>query len=522
MAPLRPGLLCVALHLLAGAWTESALDSRAARARSGASGVRSETPRYRDQPEASDLDPAVKGGQNNSRIVNRDHGYYTSRVFAADLWVDVGGQERSGWSTHGFLSGSLHERVKLSFAFPFYGHLLTDVTVAAGGFVYTGEATHSMLSATQYIAPLMADFDPGLSDLSSVFYFDNGSALVVQWSQVRLRDDPSLGAFTFQAALLSDGRMVFAYREVPVRISSLEAKHHPVKVGVSDAFVVINALEQIPDARRRTIYEYHKVDVLKSSVSSRTAVELRPLPSKSPPAAPTRAAILTDVSACLQFSSCAACASAQIGFNCSWCGRLQRCSSGFDRHRQEWVDRGCPDQSRERRCLQLDSLWTGPRRTTPAVTPASGDQSSSSVASNSSALGWRSSTEHTPTSGPAPGDSRRRDQQLQASLLALVVMVTVVVVAGLLLSLYMYHHPTSSTSIFFMERRPVRWPTMKFKRGSGHPSYAEVEAPGPDRDSAAVIDPKQCFVMADRRESEQKEGFIVPDQRERFLGSDSC
>lgn len=76
---------------------------------------------------------------------------------------------------------------------------------------------------------------------------------------------------------------------------------------------------------------------------------------------------------------------------------------------------------------------------------------------------------------------------------------------------------------FFLptQRRPTRWPIMKFRRGSGRPSYAEVEAPGQDKDCMVVIDPKQSFVLSDRRESEQKEGFIVPDQRERFLVSES-
>lgn len=31
-----------------------------------------------------------------------------------------------------------------------------------------------MLTATQYIAPLMANFHPHLSKTSAVFYFDNG------------------------------------------------------------------------------------------------------------------------------------------------------------------------------------------------------------------------------------------------------------------------------------------------------------------------------------------------------------
>lgn len=42
------------------------------------------------------------------------------------------------------------------------------------GFIYTGDIIHRMLTATQYIAPLMANFDPSLSENSTVFYFDNG------------------------------------------------------------------------------------------------------------------------------------------------------------------------------------------------------------------------------------------------------------------------------------------------------------------------------------------------------------
>lgn len=71
------------------------------------------------------------------------------------------------------------------------------------------------------------------------------------------------------------------------------------------------------------------------------------------------------------------------------------------------------------------------------------------------------------------------------------------------------------------QRRPTHWPILKFRRGSGRPSYAEVEAPGQDRDGTVVIDLKQSFVISSRRESEQKEGFIVPDQRERFLCSEN-
>lgn len=115
------------------------------------------------------------------------------------------------------------------------------------GFIYTGDVIHQMLTATQYIAPLMANFDPHLSENSNVIYSDNGeretnlpsvsychlkstnvyvcmsvfmclycpgTALVVQWNRVVLRDNIRVGTFTFQAVLHSNGRIVFAYKQV--------------------------------------------------------------------------------------------------------------------------------------------------------------------------------------------------------------------------------------------------------------------------------------------------------------------
>jgi hypothetical protein len=64
--------------------------------------------------------------------------------------------------------------VTLSFKFPFYGHFVENITIATGGFLYTGEYVHSWLAATQYIAPLMANFDTSQEDSATVSYADNG------------------------------------------------------------------------------------------------------------------------------------------------------------------------------------------------------------------------------------------------------------------------------------------------------------------------------------------------------------
>lgn len=65
----------------------------------------------------------------------------------------------------------------MTFDFPFYGHPVRNVTVASGGFIYTGDYVHSWLAATQYIAPLMANFDTGLLNDSYVRFEDTGRRL---------------------------------------------------------------------------------------------------------------------------------------------------------------------------------------------------------------------------------------------------------------------------------------------------------------------------------------------------------
>uniref|UniRef100_A0A3B5AB04 Plexin domain-containing protein 2-like n=1 Tax=Stegastes partitus TaxID=144197 RepID=A0A3B5AB04_9TELE len=483
-------------------------ENRQPRERSWTSGPRSGAPgwaadtrgHYRDrhQPEESEPDLLMEEGHNNSTQIDIDHVYYTSKIYGPgdpagkELWVNIDDMEEDEWKVHGFLSNTHRqaERVNLSFDFPFYGHLLKEITVATGGFIYTGDIIHRMLTATQYIAPLMANFDPSMSKNSTVFYCDNGTALVVQWDHVHLQDNISLGTFTFQAVLHSDGRIVFAYREIPINISNISSENHPVKVGLSDAFVVLHDIEQIPNVRRRTIYEYHKVDIVKWKISNSTAVEMLPLPT------------------CLQFSSCGPCVTSQIGFNCSWCSRLQRCSSGFDRNRQDWVDLGCPEE------VSLIFLTSEQQRTSGMTsTPLSKATAVTNPLTHSSNSRKTILSPQPPTSKSTNGkvkyfshslcdlctaadkDAGERDEGLQTGLLAGIVVVMVVMAAAILMSIYMYNYPTSSASLFFIERRPTRWPIMKFRRGSGRPSYTEVEAPGQDKEGSVVIDPKhtkQC------------------------------
>lgn len=116
--------------------------------------------------------------------------------------------------------------------------MIKNVTIATGGFLYTGDYVHSWLAATQYIAPLMANFDTSLSNRSFIRYADNGTAFTVQWEKVTLQERPDDGEFTFQVTLRRSGDIIFVYKNVPLYVENIQDVNHPVKVGLSDAYIM--------------------------------------------------------------------------------------------------------------------------------------------------------------------------------------------------------------------------------------------------------------------------------------------
>lgn len=138
-------------------------------------------PTTTERPLIDDVDVSdeviTKEAANQSLTRREDHFdyyrslFYVSKDETAEKWAQL-----RQIPENNMLSSS-HRRamtVELKFDFPFYGHYVRNVTVATGGFLYTGEYVHSWLAATQYIAPLMANFDTSMSSDSFVRLQDNG------------------------------------------------------------------------------------------------------------------------------------------------------------------------------------------------------------------------------------------------------------------------------------------------------------------------------------------------------------
>ncbi|XP_004071602.2 plexin domain-containing protein 1 [Oryzias latipes] len=421
-----------------------------------------------DRPQRSSMDHTRKsmgvlGGEvtintlpdNMTRIADSAK-YYTWRYFGTkdqrtrDLWVDMSDPRHGQVRDHSLLSNSYKQavRVALSFTFPFYGHHLRLITIATGGFIFTGDITHRMLTMTQYIAPLMANFDPNYSKESTVKYLDNGEVFVVQWGNVRLSGRESEGAFTFQAALYRTGTITFSYQEIPLSLDTMGSAEHPIKVGLSDAFMVTPSSPQSP---AQQIYEYHRAEIDITKLTSYSAVEFTPLPS------------------CLQHDSCELCLSSKESLGCSWCHVLQRCSDGMDRHRQEWLDYSCSEESKNATCDDYsDDSYTGssytPETERMTLLPPPQGCKNEEVKTNIS-----------------PKSKGRANTGVIAGVAAALVLLLVLI----LVALYISCHPTMSSSLYLTQRRKSYWPSLKFQKKQ--PGYTEVEREGQE---------KYCFVEA--------------------------
>ncbi|KAG7247946.1 hypothetical protein CRUP_031395 [Coryphaenoides rupestris] len=159
------------------------------------------------------------------------------------------------------------------------------------------------------------------------------------------------------------------------------------------------------------------------------------------------------MAACLQFSTCGTCVTSQIGFNCSWCTRLQRgrtlgafFAANLTKAKSHSVTNATTPvsvSSTERhgafRKPAPPPLLGPPRQPTPPPPPAAGCPRSTSQA---------------PTSHPAEAEidsSGEGQKPLQTRLLAAIILPMVIIATAILLSVYVYNHPTSTASLFLLE-----------------------------------------------------------------------
>jgi hypothetical protein len=364
------------------------------------------------------------------------HTYYNSTFYseptqAMSFWINITSFPKHQSVFHEMLSNS-HRRaatVSLPFEFPFYGQTMTNITIATGGFLYVGDHVHSWLAATQYIAALMANFDTSLSNSSTIQYAYNDTAFVIQWEDVMLHDKNPLGSFSFQIILLKKGDIIFVYKDVPFPIQNIPDSKHPVKVGISDAYIIDRTIFFI---RRKTIYEYHRADLKKLDISNNTAIYFTALPT------------------CASLHTCESCLTANIGFECHWCDAVNRCSDGYDRQRQEWIVKNCEVSEKGASCSpNITTTTVTPNissSTHPLTSPVPGERQFDINDHNESSSAYYNHESGSTTSSNGSG----------AGLMS--VLIILAFFSGIALwVLYAYKNPQSSSGQFLIRYRPSQW-----------------------------------------------------------------
>ncbi|XP_015108872.1 plexin domain-containing protein 2 [Diachasma alloeum] len=381
--------------------------------------------------------------QNNITKTEEDNYQYYNSTFYVDesigrsFWVDL--DNHPDKQINSLLSDS-HRRaatVKLTFDFPFYGHKVRNITIATGGFLYTGEFVHSWLAATQYIAPLMANFDTRLSDDSHVKYADNGTAFTVEWSKVILQDKQEAGPFTFQVTLHKNGNIVFVYAVMPLLVEEIEDKAHPVKVGLSDAYIMDKTHYYV---RRKTIYEYHRVNLSRQDIKNWTVICLKALPT------------------CLEMDNCLDCLTKVPEFACKWCPNLNQCSTGTFRNRQDWVEKDCDKKN-------IGDAASCPAKKTTDHEPARGSpegELSASVEPNRLSKDF-SALEQT-------HEHMNMNHMGVSGIIGILLVVSLI--AGLAgWAAYAYRNPHSASGQMLIRYRPSQW---NWRRGEARYTAATI------------------------------------------------
>ncbi|KRX81780.1 Plexin domain-containing protein 2 [Trichinella sp. T6] len=367
----------------------------------------------------------------NSTHKTVDHMYYTMHIYKPDanrlkdFWISIPDLIKKNSSVrgkvrHAQLSNSYRKAVSqpLSFKFPFYGHIAQNITIATGGFVYVGEYIHHWLAATQYIAPLMANFDTTVNEESSILYVDT------------------------------------------VAVTDVNDLHHPRKVGLSDAYLYTQTTLAL---NRRMIYEYHRIEVPLEAVQTGAVVEIKANP------------------VCMMFDTCEACMNATLkAFNCSWCPIPSSegssfCSdeAGLHRRRQDWHKYKCDLPNPNFYCSSLNETSVDNNRTVlpfeDNVVIASTQSLSTSlpttaVESQSLLLTTGSSTANAFTTNMAQGQEKiiSGTHPAKASGLSSGGVVSLLFIISSIIGLvgwviYAYYNPHTRSGQFLIRYRPSKW-----------------------------------------------------------------
>ncbi|KAI6651965.1 Plexin domain-containing protein 1 isoform X2 [Oopsacas minuta] len=241
--------------------------------------------------------------QSNEMMVEDNHTYYLSTFYPSEsgvfneLWIDL----TLNTSHHVVLSNTYLKYINIDFDLPFYGHLVSQVSITTAGFLSIFNTPHPYIHLTQYIAPFSADFNPSQNSESKIYYQIDEDRIIVLWEKVTLNGRPEIGFFTFETIVYKNGKILFLYKDIPALLNETSAMNYTSLIGVADAFLV-----ELVDVN--VIYTYHRVRLGEGLMLEGTVFQLDPVPN------------------CVVADSWESCRniSCYSSFSCGWCSKVKK------------------------------------------------------------------------------------------------------------------------------------------------------------------------------------------------------
>lgn len=153
-------------------------------------------------------------------------------------------------------------------------------------------------------------------------------------------------------------------------------------------------------------------------------------------------------------TTCEACLTTKIPFECRWCSAVNRCSDGFDRHRQEWLTNKCETESHQKDNPDRCKAPPVTQASSPSFVPTSSSIPSAKSKTDSGDIASGSfdykHSEHRVNVDGGSGDGH------SAGVMFFMVLFALLAGTGLWV-FYAYKNPQTSSGQFLIRYRPAEW-----------------------------------------------------------------
>ena len=230
-----------------------------------------------------------------------------------NYWIELKDEKK-----HRGLSQSpgTHEKVNLTFGFPFYGHTVSQVHISTAG-VISMVADYHDSTVSHYISPFLGHFNPNYSADSAIYFESRNQKFIVEWRNVFLRaatKADNIGPFQFQSVINKNGTIMFLYKKVPRNATS-----HSTLAGLHSG-IYISA------AGVKAFVEYKGIKLFADDIHDNTVVVFSPK------------------SICDLATNSKTCNVQSIRFYCTDCEVTKHCSYDTYRHTFEWLVDNCKSE----------------------------------------------------------------------------------------------------------------------------------------------------------------------------------